>query len=133
MRVKGRKVDLNQPPPDLSSSIKPGQTFVTPEKEYEVFALANFQGRTNLLILDDLRRSDWYDSWLFEVIDSTLPSDWICNTFYTSEPTIVIGPDFIAKDQEAYGRMVEGEPNEEFLFWKRLVASPNDPGSGNQT
>jgi hypothetical protein len=55
------------------------------------------------------------------VVDAALPSDWIGNVF-REEPSVVAGPDFVAKDQSAYRRVVELEAHEVDLFWKRVDA-----------
>ena len=99
MRVLARQVNLMTCPPNVARFATPGQVLVTAGRHYEVFALAVFEGHPLIQIVDDLR----YPSWLFDVVDPALPSDWICNLF-REEPSFVAGPDFVAKDQAAYGR-----------------------------
>jgi hypothetical protein len=113
-------------PPTVARFATPGQVFVTAGKHYDVFALAVFEGQPLLQVVDDLRSPAWLPSWLFDVVDPSLPSDWIGNVFH-EEPSFVAGPDFVAKDQTAYGRMVELEANEVDLFWKRVDASIERP------
>ena len=41
---------------------------------------------------------------------------------FFDEPSMVLGPDFIAKDIASYNKMVELEEHEAVLFWKRVYA-----------
>lgn len=96
------------------------QVLLTVGKEYEVFALCNFEGSIDFQIIDDYEEfASWYPSFLFEIIDNTMPKDWICNCF-SEEPSLVIGPEFIAKDINSYADMVENNSPQEDLFWKRV-------------
>jgi hypothetical protein len=121
MEVIARKVDLAQAPASIARLVTPGQVFVTAGKRYEVFAAVVFEGRLTLQIVDDLRYPAWLPVWLFEVVDPTLPPDWICNLFH-DEPALLLGPPFIAKDQAAHASMVELEADQVDRFWKRVDA-----------
>lgn len=126
MRALARQVDLMTCPPAVARFATPGQVFLTVGRHYDVFALAVFEGQPLFQVVDDLRYPAWLPSWLFDVVDPALPSDWIGNVF-REEPSFVAGPDFVAKDQAAYGRMVELEAHEVDLFWKRVDASIERP------
>ena len=126
MRAQARQVDLTGCPPGVARFATPGQVFVTIGQQYEVFALAVYEGCPLFQIVDDLRYPAWLPSWLFDVVDPALPLDWIGGVF-RDEPSFVAGPDFVAKDQSAYGRMVELEAYEVDLFWKRVEASSEQP------
>jgi hypothetical protein len=128
MRVVARPVDVAIAPPELAGLVTPGQVFLTSGQAYAVFAIAVFKGRTTLQVIDDLKYPAWLPAWLFDVVDPTVPSDWICNVFH-DDPVLVAGPTFVAKDQEAHARMVELEPHEVDLFWKRVQALPEETGS----
>lgn len=119
MKVRARAVDLTRVPANIAQVAKPGQTFITTEACYEVFAVASFDGLCMLQIVDDLSYPAWLPAWLFEVIDPTPPHDWICNLFQ-DEPALLLGPEFIAKDQAAYTSMVELEADQVDRFWGRL-------------
>lgn len=108
MRVIARVVDWSKCPPDIAPYTKPSQTFLTVGREYEVHAVAMFKGFPNLQVVDDLGYPSWKAGWLFDVVDVTLPEDWICNVLH-GEPALLLGPDFIAKDEASYGAMVELE------------------------
>jgi hypothetical protein len=47
---------------------------------------------------------------LFEIVDRTVPSDWVC-LLQNRSLRMVMGPEFIAKDEESYGSMVENDPD----------------------
>ncbi|HEV7735537.1 MAG TPA: hypothetical protein VGR62_25405 [Candidatus Binatia bacterium] len=117
--VVARAVDLASYPESIAKFATPGQVFVSSGKRYEVRAISTFEGVLFMQIVDDIESPAWLPAWLFDVIDPTLPADWICNAFRT-EPTFLMGPAFIAKDQQAYARMVELETEQVTRFWKRV-------------
>jgi len=119
MRVVARKVNWSECPADIAPYTKESQTFLTVGHEYEVQAVAVFKGSVALQVIDDLRYPAWEASWLFEVLDKTIPSDWICSVF-EDEPILVLGPEFIAKDRDSYGAMVDLEADQVDRFWKRV-------------
>lgn len=122
VQVVARNVDLARVPPELATAVVPGQVFLTAGRCYEVFAMAVFAGRVTVQVIDDLRYPAWLPAWLFETVDSTIPSDWICN-FFHDDPVLIAGPTFVAQDQEAHARMVELEADEVDRFWKRAESS----------
>jgi hypothetical protein len=81
-------------------------------------------------VVDDLGYPGWKPAWLFDVIDSLIPRDWICSTFH-DDPALVLGPDFIARDLEGYAAMVELDPEQVGRFWNRVgrPAKRNEEGS----
>jgi hypothetical protein len=101
----------------LSSDTPPSQIFLTASKEYEVYALAVFDGDTIFLVVSDIDYPHWYISKFFETVDAQIPSNWICN-FSSDEPTIIIGPDFMASSLDSYRAMVELEPESVANFWQ---------------
>ena len=119
MRAVVRKVNWSECPSGIARYTKQGQTFLTVGREYEVQALAVFNGFPALQVVDDLRQPSWEAGWLFDVVDTSVPEDWICNVFQ-EEPLLVLGPEFIARDRVSYGAMVELEADQVDRFWKRL-------------
>lgn len=117
MRVRARQVDLTQAPPSLRLYL--GQVLVSPDREYEVHAVAVFEGLAMMQVVADLGHPVWEPAWLFDVVDSSLPSDWICSTF-RNNPSLVLGPDFVAGSLEAYVSMVELHPEQVDRFWERI-------------
>jgi hypothetical protein len=103
-----------------------GQTTVAPGKEYEVHAAAVFEGLVLMQVIDDLGYPGWKPAWLFDVVDTTVPTDWICSTFH-DDPSFVLGPEFIASSLEGYAAMVELEPEQVERFWKRAGGRRQDP------
>jgi hypothetical protein len=121
MRVLARNVNWGECPHEIAAYTKRSQTFLTVGREYEVHGVAIFKGFPALQVVDDLRQPSWEASWLFDVVDSAVPEDWICNVFQ-DEPLLVMGPEFIARDRLSYGAMVELEADQVDRFWKRIDA-----------
>ena len=121
MRVQARPVDDAECPEDIKPWAKADQTFVTVGRHYDVHAIAVFAHVPLVLIVDDLGYPSWDPGWLFEVRDPTPPADWVCNLFH-SELSLVCGPAFLAKDEDAYNRMVELDAGQVRRFWERVDA-----------
>jgi hypothetical protein len=68
--------------------------------------------------VDDLGYPSWRHNWLFDVVDTTVPKDWICNVLH-EEPVLLLGPEFVARDEASYGAMIELEADQVDRFWKR--------------
>ena len=119
MRVIVRAFNLAECPAAIRGYL--GQSLITTGNQYDVHALAVFEGITIMQIVDDVRMPNWRPGWLFEVIEPTLPSDWIC-TASASEPSLILGPEFVAKDEKAYSEMVELDPDQVERFWERVNA-----------
>jgi hypothetical protein len=77
-------------------------------------------------MIDDLGYPSWKPAWLFDVVDPSIPGDWICSTF-RDDPCLVLGPAFVAGSLEAYAAMVELEPAQVEQFWQRVEKSPANP------
>ena len=97
---------------------------VTVGTEYAVHAATSFDGVTLFQIVDDLRYPSWQPAWLFEVVDKSLPSDWLCNVL--EDGSIVVGPDFVAVNDESYASMVELECSQVDKFWARIEARDSE-------
>jgi hypothetical protein len=119
MRVRARQVDYATAPKVLRLYL--GQPLVTVGKEYDVHAVAVFEGRVMMQIITDADWPSWRTAWLFDVIDRSIPSDWICATFH-DEPSLVLGPEFIARSIEDYEAMVELVTEKVDRFWQRVEA-----------
>ncbi len=100
-----------------------GQILVAAGKDYEVHAIAVFEGLVMMQVVDDLGIPEWNPAWLFDVIDSGIPGDWIVSAF-RDDPSLVLGPDFIARDLEGYASMVELESEQVKRFWNRIGGRP---------
>lgn len=99
--------------PFLAASIP-----VTISTTYDVHGATSFNGLTLFQIVDDLGYPSWQPSWLFEVVDMQLASDWNCNVL--SDGSIVIGPSFIVESDESYSGMVELDATQVDRFWARI-------------
>ena len=128
MRVVARNVDWSQCPSAIAPFTKQSQTFLTVGKNYDVHAVAVFAGSPNLQIVNDLGYPSWEASWLFDVDDTSLPADWICNLLH-DDPSMLLGPAFVAMSEEAYGTMVELHADQVDRFWKRLESLKRRPES----
>ena len=91
--------------------------------EYDVHAIACYEGIILFQIVDDLRFPAWYPSALFAVTNLVCPRDWQCNLFSNTETdqTLVIGPAFVAESEAAYGSMVELDADQVNRFWDRIA------------
>lgn len=125
MRVRARQADRESAPAPVRPYL--GQTLITVGKEYEVHAAAVFDGFVHVQVVDDARYPAWLPAWLFDVVESEVPADWICSMFH-DDPSFVLGPEFIAGGQDRYAAMVELEPEQVERFWKRV----EDPGRRTQ-
>lgn len=121
MRVIARQVDWSECPTEIAPYTTRAQTFLTVGNEYEVHAVAIFKGSPRLQVVDDLGYPSWRASWLFDMVDTSLPRDWICNVL-DDEPRLLLGPEFVARNEASYEAMVELEPDQVARFWERLDA-----------
>lgn len=69
-------------------------------------------------IVDDFNYPSWEPAWLFQVVEHEVQTDWKCNVF--SSGNLVIGPEFIARDEQAYTDMVELAAEQVDRFWSRI-------------
>jgi hypothetical protein len=117
VRVRARQKDYATAP----GAVRPylGQTLITPGRDYEVYAAAVFEGVVVTQVIDDGGLPGWKPGWLFEVVDQTVPVDWICSIF-RDEPSLILGPAFVAGSVDQYNAMVELEPEQVETFWKHV-------------
>lgn len=94
---------------------------ITIDHIYEVYAIAVFEGRVSIQIINDVDIIDWLPAWFFQTVDAAIPEDWIVKLL-DGNLQLVMGPDFVAADEAAYSRMVELEPEPVAAFWQRLDA-----------
>lgn len=121
MRVRARHVDWKSIPPLVARHSSESQTFLTVGREYEVHAIAVFDGLPSLQIVNDIDYPAWQSTWFFDAVDHALPRDWRGN-FFRDEPGLLLGPDFVTRDEASYGAMVELEPEPVGEFWERVEA-----------
>ncbi|MBN1607545.1 MAG: hypothetical protein JW940_12990 [Polyangiaceae bacterium] len=125
MRVIARDVKWSECPAGIAPYTKESQTFLTVGREYRVHGLAIFGGCPAMLVVNDSRSPSWEASWLFDVVDPSIPGDWICNAFH-AEPSMVLGPAFFARNLASYEAMVELEAEQVDRFWKHAESLENE-------
>ena len=124
MRAKATRNKFEGCPAAVAAFGSPqSDTNITLGKEYEVHALSVFQGVVGLLIVCDVNLPNWLPAWFFEVSEASVPGDWICSLPGESLQ-MVLGPKFIAADEESHNRMVELESESVTAFWQRVDAMP---------
>lgn len=109
----------------------PAPASLTAGKQYEGYAVSVYQGVVFVLIDDDLQTIRFYPRSLFEVVDPSIPTDWICNTFPDGPVQLVMGPPYIAKDLQAYEDMVDSRRHSVDEFAARLRAANRAAAEGN--
>lgn len=122
MKVRVIRSSRDDCPDDLRMFL-PCNNPVTLAQEYEVHAIVTFNGIGFVQIVDDLRYPSWQPAWLFQMIDGVLPDDWLCNIF--NDGSLIVGPSFIACDEESYRAMAELDADQVDRFWKRLESRRN--------
>jgi hypothetical protein len=122
MRVRFRGLP---PGPSLSNEaayIAPQQLFLSTATEYEVYAVSVYDGITFVQLVDDKETPTFFPRVLFDVVDTAVPADWICNVFPVGPVQFVLGPGFVAKDLAAYSGMTDQRLEQLTQFWKRVEA-----------
>lgn len=91
---------------------------ITKGKGYTIFALSNWKNVFFYLIISDENCPEWIPSNVFNLIDGSIPNDWIIN--HISETLkMILGPEYIARSEEAYNSMVQLESNSIKMFWDK--------------
>jgi hypothetical protein len=122
MRVKAIRNKFEDCPSVVAAFGFPeSQIQIVRGEEYDVFALSVFQGVVFLQVLVDTDHIIWLPAWFFDVCDPTVPNDWRC-IFPTGDLQMVLGPDFVAADEDSYNNMVELHPESVAAFWRRFDA-----------
>lgn len=123
MRARAIDVDWTHLPSDVAPFISESQTFVTVGKEYEVHAVSVYRHVVFLLIVDDLNATVFVPALIFEILCQDMPADWICGVITKSGVDVVVGPDFVARDLDAYCSMVDMESDSVDNLWRRIEAT----------
>lgn len=105
------------------------QIDVSSSQVYAVHAIVVWSGNVFYQIVGDSDVIAWMPSSRFDIVDGSMPSDWLTNSFDEEVPFIV-GPEFVVRDKEAYSDMVELVPNKVEQFRQRLQhQAPSTPDS----
>lgn len=109
MRVRAIDVEWSKLEPAVMRFVSKSQTLLTPGTEYDVHAVSVYKGVVFVLVVDDLKTPVFYPSALFETACTETPRDWKCNLIRKDGVDLVLGPDFVARDLNAYNSMVDQE------------------------
>ena len=124
MRVKATRSKFKDCPPEIAAFGSPeSDTDISVGTQYEVYAVSTYQGVVSFQIVSDVEMITWLPAWFFEVCDSSIPDDWICNIFPTTGQ-LVLGPDFVAASEFSYSQMVEVNEESAAKFWRRTKVRP---------
>ena len=76
-----------------------------------------------VLIVDDARRPDWYPLELFEVVDGSIPSDWMFALREEGEKgtQAVWGHPRLVGDPELDDALADQDPDVQVIFWREIV------------
>ena len=121
MILKALDVDWKKIPSEVEPFISQKQTFITPGKEYTVCSLSLYNKVLFALVVDDLNTPVFLPAYIFKIVNTVVPGDWICNLGLGGGVEMVIGPEFIAKNIDTYDSMVDQEADqvEKLWFWGR--------------
>lgn len=138
MQVKAIRKITEETPTIITKLVHESQLFFTVGQKYEVYgvsilngipesyALAMLNGIPYVQIINDVKTISWRPAWFFEVVDMSIPNDWLCNFIESRQgeqgnkmPSVLLGPDFVVSDMAAFNRMVELEPLSTDEFWRR--------------
>jgi hypothetical protein len=115
------------PASDIPANIEPftRQRFITAGTEYDVHAVAVIATGTGVpfvQVVDDLGYPAWLPHILFNIVDMSLPLDWRCNCVKTGDGgnALLLGPDFVVRDEQSYNDMVELDADQVDRFWRRI-------------
>ena len=126
MRIRAIDIEWTGLAVHLAPFVSKLQMFVTPGAEYVVHALSVYKKVVFVLIVDDTESPVFVPSSLFETVSNDVPADWKCNLIAECEVELVVGPDFIAKDLNAYNGMIDHESDQIARFWNRMREMRDD-------
>ena len=112
------KITSRENAPELVKKYVGVPSELTVDREYVVHALTAYDEVVLFQVVDDLQMPRWCPAALFEIVDHSLPCDWICNVLDVGR--VVLGPKFVAESRQAYEDMVELDADRVDLFWKRI-------------
>jgi hypothetical protein len=93
---------------------------ITEGASYEVHGVVVWCEVVFFQIVSDSGILSWLPSLAFEVIDRSVPNDWLVNQF-DDEVQFILGPAFISDSKQDYGDMVELDPEKVRQFRARFA------------
>lgn len=122
MKAVAKKLDWNQLPDEVQPFVSRTQTFITPGAHYVVHGVSVYKRLPFFLVVDDTEAPVFLPSWIFSLTSTELPKDWICNVGLGDDVDVVLGPEFIARNIDAYVGMIDQETDLVDQFWNRCAA-----------
>lgn len=107
--MRGKAINWDSLPTQLVPFVSRTQTRVSCSKEYEVHCVSVYRNVVFVLIIDDANNPAFVPSTLFDIVDRTIPPDWIFNLINDLGVDFVAGPTFIANDLTSYCSMADLE------------------------
>ena len=89
-------------------------------KSYSVHAISVWRGVSHLQVVSDYDTIAWVTANFFQVVDGSIPEDWVVLLPETSELVLVVGPKFLAGSVDCYNNMVNQDPESVRNFWLRV-------------
>lgn len=126
MQVRFRGNSLSALAAKEAFYVSPSQLFLSSEKTYTVHAVSVYNGIAFAQVVDDMETPVFLPRAIFEVVDTTIPADWICNLFADGSVQLVMGPPHVAKDVASYNAMVDQELAQVEQFWSRNERAHED-------
>jgi hypothetical protein len=120
MRVCFRMPDLQTCSKHEAAYVSPTQLFLSVSRDYDAHAVSVYDGVSFLLVVDDKDTPVFLPRLLFEVLEPSIPRDWICNLFPCGPVQLVLGPAFLARDLVSYNAMVDQEAAQVENLWRRI-------------
>lgn len=127
MRVRFRKPELAALSSEERFFVSPKQLFLSTGRDYPVYAVSVYEKVVFVQVVDDKETPTFLPRALFQMVDSEVPKDWICNLFPDGPIQMVLGPPFVAKDLDAYNAMIDQEAAQVERFWRRVEANVSSP------
>jgi|SRR5690554_275010 len=112
MLVLARDVEWAEQPKGMELFTQQTDYYISSSKRYDVYGILLHERFPTVLMLNDSGLAMWHQAWLFDVLDKTIPEDWVTNFFHVqnSGSAIIMGPEFIVKNRASYTEMVLQEP-----------------------
>ncbi|MEX0732203.1 MAG: hypothetical protein WED00_08880 [Aquisalimonadaceae bacterium] len=107
--------------PDLASVGFTAETRLdlTEEREYEVYAVAEWPESNYCCVISDVDMPLWAPVGVFTTLRDNIPDNWILAKLGT-DLKFIQGPEFIARDEDAYSALVSLEPDAVDRFWQHI-------------
>jgi hypothetical protein len=132
MRARWRGPITDELPVGEARFVAPRQIFLSLGTDYEVHAVSVYDGIVFLQVIDDLNTPVLHPRVLFDIVDPSIPHDWICNTFPAGPVQLVQGPTYVAASLEAYDAMVDQAEPAVTAFWNRVAITRGRASSGER-